>query len=99
MQLGRQGDDRPQASVGYDDDVSPTIFREAGYRFYFFSREEARMHVHVHHETGEAKIWLEPGVMIAENYGLSERRLATALRLTRERQDEIRAAWTAHFRR
>jgi len=57
------------------------------------------MHVHVHHETGEAKIWLEPDVMVAENYGLSERRLATALRLTRERQDEIRAAWTAHFRR
>lgn len=97
--MGRQGDDGPQALVGYDDDVSPTIFREAGYRFYFFSREEARMHVHVHHETGEAKIWLEPEVMVAENYGLSERRLATALRLTREREDEIREAWTAHFRR
>ncbi len=43
------------------------------------------MHVHVHHEMGEAKIWLEPDVMVAENYGLSERRLATALGLTRER--------------
>lgn len=79
--------------------MSPTIFREAGYRFYFFSREEPRMHVHVHHEIGEAKIWLEPTVVVAENYGLSERRLATALRLTREHQDEIRAAWKAHFRR
>jgi hypothetical protein len=77
--------------------VSPTISRAAGYRFYFFSREETRMHVH--HQMGEAKIWIEPDVMVAENYGLSERRLATALRLTRERQDEIRAAWTAHFRR
>ena len=55
--------------------------------------------MHVHHETGEAKIWLEPEVVVAENYGLSERRLATALRLTRERQDEIREAWAAHFRR
>ncbi len=72
--------------------MSPTIFREAGYRFYFFSREETRMHVHVHHETGEAKMWLEPG-------SLSERRLATALRLTQEHQDEIRTAWQAHFRR
>jgi len=38
--------------------VSPTIFRARGYRFYFFSREESRSHVHVQHETGEAKIWL-----------------------------------------
>ena len=35
--------------------MSPTIFRAGGYRFYFFSREEPRMHVHVHHEAGEAK--------------------------------------------
>ena len=26
--------------------MSPTIFREGGYRFFFFSREEPRMHVH-----------------------------------------------------
>ena len=25
------------------------------------------MHVHVHHETGEAKIWLEPVIAVAEN--------------------------------
>jgi hypothetical protein len=43
------------ASLRYDEDVSPTIFREGGYRFYFFSREELRTHVHVHHETGEAR--------------------------------------------
>ena len=57
------------------------------------------MHVHVHHDTGEAKIWLEPSIEVAQNFGLSERRLATALRLTREHQDEIRAAWQTHFRR
>ena len=74
--FARQGDGCPQASVEDDDDVNPTIFREAGYRFYFFSREEARMDVHVHHETGEAKIWIEPDVIVAENHGLSERRLA-----------------------
>jgi hypothetical protein len=79
--------------------VSPTIFREAGYRFYFFSREEPRAHVHVQHETGEAKIWLEPRIEIAENHGLSVRRLATAVRLAREHEDEIRAAWRTHFPR
>jgi hypothetical protein len=57
------------------------------------------MHVHVHHDTGEAKIWLEPEVEVAQNFGLSERRLATALRLARGHRDEIRAAWHAHFQR
>lgn len=56
------------------------------------------MHVHVQHDTGEAKIWLEPEIEVAQNFGLSERRLATALRLTREHHDEIRAAWQTHFR-
>jgi hypothetical protein len=36
--------------------MSPTIFREDGYRFYFFSREEERMHVHVHSAQGESEI-------------------------------------------
>ena len=77
--------------------MSPTIFRVGGYRGYFFSREEPRMHVHVHHETGEAKIWLEPAITVAENYGLSRVRLAAALRLVQEHEDEIRAAWQTHF--
>jgi hypothetical protein len=77
--------------------VSPTIFRVGGYRFYFFSREEPRMHVHVHHESGEAKIWLDPAIAVAQNYGLSPARLAAALRHVQEHEDEIRAAWQAHF--
>lgn len=77
--------------------MSPTIFRIRGYRFYFFSREEPRLHVHVHHETGEAKIWLEPEIVIAQNYGLSPARLAAALRLAQEHEDEIRTTWQAHF--
>lgn len=40
--------------------MSPTVFREKGYRFFFFSREESRMHVHVVSGDGEAKFWLEP---------------------------------------
>ena len=34
--------------------MSPTVFREGGFRFYFFSREETRMHVHVQAADGEA---------------------------------------------
>jgi hypothetical protein len=79
--------------------VSPTVLRVRGYRFYFFSREEPRAHVHVQHATGEAKFWLEPEVELAQNYGLTMSRLNTALKIIQERQDEIRAAWEKHFGR
>ena len=77
--------------------VSPTVFRKGGYRFYFFSREEPRIHVHVHHADGEAKFWLEPEIELAQNYGLSRRRITAAIQLIRRHQDEICAAWHAHF--
>jgi len=79
--------------------VSPTIFRDGGYRFFFFSREERRTHIHVSHPTGEAKFWIDPSIELAANYGLPAQRLARALRLIEEHEDEIRAAWRRHFSR
>ena len=77
--------------------MSPTVFREAGFRFYFFSREEPRMHVHVQSSNGEAKFWLEPEIQIAQNHGLSMRELNEADSLIKEHQNEIRTAWQQHF--
>lgn len=79
--------------------MSPTVLRVRGYRFYFFSREEPRPHVHVQHASGEAKCWLEPQLELAQNYGLTPTRINTALRIIGEHQDEIRAAWEKHFGR
>ena len=87
----------PVLKGGPQTDVSPTVLRSRGYRFYFFSREEMRPHVHVRHATGDAKIWLDPQVELAHNWGLTPVRVATALRLAREHEHEIRAAWTTHF--
>jgi hypothetical protein len=66
-------------------------------RFYFFSREEQRIHVHVQAPEGEAKFWIEPAIELARNYGLSDSQLGTALRLIQEHEREIRDAWQAHF--
>ncbi len=77
--------------------MSPTIFRANGLRFFFFSLEEERMHVHVLGEEGEAKIWIEPRIEVARRHGLGERTVGTALRLVKEREDEIRTAWDEHF--
>jgi hypothetical protein len=81
----------------YPDDVSPTVLRVRGFRFYFFSREEPRMHVHVSHANGEAKFWLEPTVELAASYGLSASRVNEASKLIEEHFDEIRSAWAKHF--
>ncbi len=55
--------------------MSPTIFFEKGYRFFFFSREESRMHVHIYCADGEAKFWLEPEIELAKNFNLSRKQL------------------------
>jgi hypothetical protein len=77
--------------------MSPTVFREAGFRFYFFSREEPRMHIHVHGANGEAKFWIEPTIELAQNFGLSSQEVSVTLRLIREHEHDIRSAWHAHF--
>ena len=77
--------------------MSPTVFRYRSYRFYFFSREEPRMHVHVFSPDGEAKFWLEPDVELAVSKGLKSVELSELLRIVEERQDEIRNHWRRHF--
>ncbi len=43
------------------------MLRVGRLRFYFFSREEPRMHVHVESPTGETKFWLDPTIGLVEN--------------------------------
>ena len=57
--------------------MSPTVFKESGYRFFFFSREEERMHVHVISGDGEAKYWLEPEIELAKNHRYSKKAAKT----------------------
>jgi len=77
--------------------MSPTVFREQGYRFFFFSREESRMHVHVISGEGEAKFWLEPEVELARNYRYSRKQLKDIERLIEDHYDELVDAWKKNF--
>lgn len=77
--------------------MSPTIFRAGPYRFYFFSREETRIHVHVASGDGEAKYWLNPEIALAENHGLAQRELTKLGMIIRDHEQEIRKAWKRHF--
>lgn len=77
--------------------MSPTIFREGPFRFFFFSREEDRPHVHVVSADGEAKFWIEPQVSIARSHRLSDIDLGRIEKTVIRRVQEIRDAWSRHF--
>jgi hypothetical protein len=77
--------------------MSPTVFRYKGYRFFFFSREEPRMHVHILSGDGEAKFWIAPEISLASNYGLTQKELRELEKIVQERQDEIERTWRKHF--
>ena len=77
--------------------MSPTVHRAGKYRYFFFSREETRVHVHVSHPDGEAKFWLTPDVSLAHQHGLSPQQLRTAERFIRDNHGEIRDAWRTYF--
>lgn len=79
--------------------MSPTVFREGPFRFFFFSREEERLHVHVQSADGEAKFWIEPQIELARNHRLSAQDLSRVLSLVIEHEQEIRDAWKRHFDR
>lgn len=77
--------------------MSPTVFRESGYRFFFFSREEERMHVHVISSDGEAKFWLEPEVALAKNHRFTTQQLKQIETLIEAHYDDLVGSWQAHF--
>ena len=77
--------------------MSPTVFREGPYRFFFFSREEPRPHVHVNCADGEAKFWITPAVELAYNQGLTKKQVNGLSKIVEAHHDEIQSAWEEHF--
>ncbi len=77
--------------------MSPTVFRHKGYRFFFFSREEERMHIHVQCADGEAKFWLEPQIELARAHKVSQKQIREMKEKVEENRDAIANAWQEHF--
>ena len=77
--------------------MSPTIFRKNNFRFFFNSREETRMHVHIATPDGTAKFWLEPIISLADYYNLSTKELSTIMTIIEEKKNEFISQWKKHF--
>lgn len=78
--------------------MSPTVFRYKNYRFFFFSREETRMHIHILSPDGEAKFWIEPMISLADYTGFSDRQLKELSKVVEEHGKEIEKSWKKHFK-
>jgi hypothetical protein len=77
--------------------MSPTILVYGKYRFFFNSREEKRMHVHVQVAEGTAKFWLEPIIALADYHELSQKELKAIAAIVEEKQNDFKNAWKKHF--
>jgi hypothetical protein len=76
----------------------PTIHREDGLRFSFFSNENSEpAHVHVKSAENQAKFWLEP-VSLAYNYGFTSKELGKIEGIILLNKKEFLEAWNEHFR-
>lgn len=77
--------------------MSPTIHRSGPYRFFFNSREESRIHIHITTADGSAKFWLEPLIALDHFYNLKTTQLQEIEAIIREYEDEFKSAWRHHF--
>jgi hypothetical protein len=77
--------------------MSPTVFKYKEFRFFFFSREEKRMHIHVSSQNGEVKFWMEPNIELAQNIGFSLIQLNDVKSFIINHKNEIIDAWVKHF--
>jgi hypothetical protein len=78
----------------------PVVFREAGYKFFFYSNEgdpREPLHIHVRGKGVDAKIWLEPNLSVQESYGMNSKELANVVRMVERRIELIRSVWNEHF--
>ena len=75
----------------------PTIHRENGYRFYFFSHEPNEP-PHVHIDKGEAtiKVWLA-SLKIAKSRGFRAHEISGIIDLVKDHQTTFTEKWHEHF--
>jgi hypothetical protein len=78
----------------------PTVFRERGFRFFFYSNEglpREPIHIHVERDDVEAKFWLHPDVSLAYNEGYNARTLRELLGIVERNRNLIERAWNEYF--
>ena len=75
----------------------PEVFREGGYRFFFFSLEGAEPpHIHVESAEKYAKFWLSP-IALVESRRMNSAEITKVRKIIEKRLNEIIDRWNEHF--
>lgn len=72
--------------------MSPTVLREKGYRVMIFTDDHTPAHVHVFSAGKEAKIALDP-ILVIDNGGFGRREINDILALIEEHQNFLLVKW------
>jgi hypothetical protein len=78
----------------------PEVFRERGFRFFFYSNEglpREPVHIHVEKDDLEAKFWLRPEVRVAYNDGYAAQTLRELWVIIESNRGRIERAWDEYF--
>lgn len=78
----------------------PVILRLNGYRFFFYSNEGNPLEsadIHVSKAGYEAKLWLEPQVVVARNDGFNAGDLREIVIITTKNQAFLLEKWNEYF--
>ena len=75
----------------------PTVFREKGYRFFFYMADQYEPpHIHVAKQDDTAKFWLDP-LEMAFNDRFRDHELREIQHIIAAHLDELLAAWYKSF--
>jgi hypothetical protein len=77
-----------------------TVFRHAGFRFFFYSNEgdpREPVHIHVMKDGFEANFWVGEPIALARSAGFDARTLRQLAGLVAEHRTTIEEAWHEHF--
>ncbi|MDR0547103.1 MAG: DUF4160 domain-containing protein [Dysgonamonadaceae bacterium] len=77
--------------------MSPLFLNEKGYRFFTWSKEEERKHIHILKEEKQCKYWLEPFIELAENQGFKVHELNEIQKIIAKNETEFNERWFKHF--
>jgi hypothetical protein len=78
----------------------PVVLRRAGLKYFFYSNEgqpPEPPHIHVRGGGRDAKVWLEPEVLIEDSYGFNRRELSNILRTVSDNRELLLRAWHDRF--
>lgn len=75
----------------------PTVLREGGYRFFFYSGDrDEPPHVHVERGGDTAKFWLDP-VRLHRSKGFNSRELNQVQETIEDHRGELMRSWEEFF--